>query len=64
MNESSYVCPYLDYRDARCADLLTMMNINGAFRLCVGDYESCNIYHQIRLAEILHEKELAILSGA
>jgi hypothetical protein len=46
------LCPYLDRRDARCADLLTLTNLQQAFRLCAGDHESCTIYHQIRFSDM------------
>lgn len=52
MPNLSYPCPYLDRRDARCADLLTLTNLREAFRLCAGDHECCSVYHQIRLADV------------
>ena len=59
-----FLCPYLDRRDARCADLLTLMNIREAFRLCAGDHESCTIFHQIRRAEARADSELLVAQSA
>ncbi len=47
-----HLCPYLDRRDGRCADLHTLVNLREAFRLCAGDHEACPTYHQIRLSDL------------
>jgi hypothetical protein len=52
----THLCPYLDRRDARCSGLLTLMNLNEAFRLCAGNHELCTVYHQIRAADVLRER--------
>jgi hypothetical protein len=43
------VCPFLDRQDMRCAKRMTMLNLEQAFRLCAGNYESCIYYYEIRL---------------
>jgi hypothetical protein len=43
------MCPYLDRRDDRCAELLTLTNLREAFRLCAGNHEFCTLYYEIRL---------------
>lgn len=43
------MCPYLEKRDARCADRQSLESIRQAFTYCAGDYASCTIYHEIRL---------------
>lgn len=57
-------CPYLDRRDARCAGFLTLTNISEAFRRCASAYDSCIIYHEIRLADRRREHELAFAQSA
>jgi len=54
----------MDNRDARCAHRLTLFNLSAAFRLCVGRYEACNVYHQIRLAELREPVELLVAQSA
>lgn len=64
MDHRRGVCPYMNNRDARCAQRLTMLNLPTAFKLCVGNYEACNIYHQIRLAELRERAELLVAQSA
>ena len=45
------VCPFLDRQDMRCAKRMTMLNLEQAYRLCAGNYESCTYYYQIRLEQ-------------
>jgi len=54
----------MNNRDARCAQRLTMLNLPTAFKLCVGNYEACSIYHQIRLAELPERTELLVAQSA
>jgi len=58
------LCPYVDARDARCAQRWTLINLPTAFRLCVGNYEACTVYHQIRLAELRTEAKLLVAQPA
>ena len=51
------MCPYLDRRDPRCADLLTLTNLREAFRLCAGNHEFCTVYHQIRMDDRRQQRE-------
>jgi len=51
VNHQGSVCPYLERRDTRCASSLTLVNLTEAFRLCVGHYEFCSRYNQIRVAD-------------
>ncbi len=51
------MCPYLDRRDARCADLLTLTNLRHAFRLCAGNHDFCTIYYQIRLDDLRQKQD-------
>ncbi len=64
MDHRQGVCPYVDDRDARCAHRLTLINLSAAFRLCMGSYEACNVYHQIRLAELREPAELLVAQPA
>ncbi|HSA25259.1 MAG TPA: hypothetical protein P5159_01910 [Phycisphaerae bacterium] len=59
-----FLCPFVDRRDARCANLLTMTNLKEAFRLCAGNHEACRVYHQIRLAELRRDTQLLVACSA
>ena len=51
MTEQGSDCPYLERRDTRCASSWTLVTLTEAFRLCVGRYEYCSRYNQIRVAD-------------
>ena len=38
------MCPFLNTSDDRCADHLTLENIECALEHCAGEYENCPIY--------------------
>jgi len=64
VNQAQHLCPYLERRDARCQALLTLTNLREAFRRCAGDHESCNIYHDIRLADLRNRLRLPVAQSA
>lgn len=41
-------CPYLDLDDPRCSRRLTLVNLSQAFSFCLGAFERCKVYQQIR----------------
>lgn len=43
------MCPYLENRDSRCADRLSLERLREAFLFCAGNYDHCTIFHQIRI---------------
>ncbi len=43
------LCPFLERRDPRCADRLSLERLAEAFSLCAGRYEHCNFFQQIRV---------------
>lgn len=49
MITSERECPFLDRQDMRCAKRVTMLNLDQAYRLCAGNYESCIYYYQLRV---------------
>ncbi len=42
------LCPFLERRDPRCADRLSLERLAEAFSLCAGRYEHCIFYQRIR----------------
>jgi hypothetical protein len=58
------MCPFLDRRDARCADRLTLTNLRQAFRLCAGNHDFCTNYHQIRMDDLRREQERLVAQPA
>jgi len=42
-DEGEY-CPYLDSRDERCGEHLTVNDLSHAFHHCFGDFVSCPVF--------------------
>ena len=40
-------CPFIDLNDPRCDRHFTLSRIADAFGLCLGNYQSCPIYHTL-----------------
>ena len=43
------LCPYLESRDTRCAERLSLESLREAFVYCAGNYEYCSVFQQIRI---------------
>ncbi len=47
---SAQVCPFFERRDRRCARLFNLNRLAEIFDNCLGEYESCHTYHEIRVS--------------
>lgn len=48
----STICPYLDDSDIRCESRFSLSRLKDAFELCVGHYDECPLYRQLKDEEL------------
>lgn len=44
------ICPYFEQSDARCARRFTLQRLSEVFDQCLGDYDACQVFHQISIS--------------
>lgn len=54
------VCPFLERRDRRCARRFNLNRLAEIFDNCLGEYESCQTYHEIRVSPRPEEEPNAV----
>lgn len=50
------MCPFVEMSDPRCAAHLTMRNIAWAYTHCADCYSECQVYLELVLEDVRHEK--------
>ncbi len=45
------LCPFIERRDARCGERLTLERLGEAFKLCAGRHGACPIYHDLHFED-------------
>ncbi len=44
------ICPYFEWNDVRCARRFTLQRLSEVFDHCLGEFDTCKVFHQISIS--------------